>query len=160
MMCNNGMKIRLLCTLIYLYIVSMLYIPDRHKYIIIIVGLVLLDSVDNRVDKKCDTKTFEYQSKDKIVDIVSYIFLLPVLKNVSAFLYFLILYRIIGVFLFIYTKKSYWLIVFFDFIKEYLFFLALVNKDQMLPEFPLLPVVLLKVGFEYYHHQINNKKYY
>ena len=64
---------------------------------------------------------FHYQKYDKIVDIFSYILLLFIYYDDKLLLYFII-YRLIGVILFSLTKKSIYLIIFFDFIKEYLLY--------------------------------------
>ena len=76
--------------------------------------------------------TLYYNIADKCVDTLFYILAYFVFRLNNIFLYFL-LYRMIGIGIYIYTQNSRWLILFFDFMKEYLvyFFLAKNNLSYM-----------------------------
>lgn len=91
--------------------------------------------------------TLYYNILDKCFDTLSYILAYFVFRLNNIFLYFL-LYRMIGIGIYIYTLNSRWLILFFDFMKEYLvyFFLAKNNLSYM------WFFVLLKIIFEKYLH--------
>ena len=91
--------------------------------------------------------TLYYNIVDKCFDTLSYILAYFVFRLNNIFLYFL-LYRMIGIGIYIYTLNSRWLILFFDFMKEYLvyFFLAKNNLSYM------WFFVLLKIIFEKYLH--------
>ena len=170
---EKGELTRYMTTLLVFYI---LFIYCKHgfikKYIYLIlpVVLMLLDSVDGRFIKlfinksnnvkhlRC-TGLFKYQDSDKICDsfsyLLAYIFLTKCFK-VDNILLFLILYRIIGVILFSITKNSVWLVLFFDFIKEYFIYLFIFSNNYMY--IPLF--VLGKIVFEYYWHTIKNNYEY
>lgn len=168
MVCNshidNGMKLRYIVTIICLYVISLLAnhqnIVQSYLYVLLPITLTFLDSIDNLFKyyhyydnriKRC-VKTFHYQYTDKICDVVSYGFMFMFFKLDNILLY-LILFRTIGVVLFSITKKSIWLVVFFDFVKEYLVYSFVFGKNtQYLPIF-----ILLKIAFEYYFHMIYNK---
>jgi hypothetical protein len=91
--------------------------------------------------------TLYYNIVDKCFDTLSYILAYFVFRLNNIFLYFL-LYRMIGIGIYIYTLNSRWLVLFFDFMKEYLvyFFLAKNNLSYM------WFFVLLKIIFEKYLH--------
>lgn len=73
----------------------------------------------------------------------------------NTYLLFL-LWRIIGIIFFTLTKKSVYLIIMFDFMKEYLLYLYLFNKNNNYLGF----CIFGKILFEYYYHTIVNKKIY
>lgn len=130
---------------------------EQNILIIIPILLVLLDSTDSfllkkiyKNNKKC-TKTFDYQISDKILDSVSYVFLLFILPENNN-LKFFILFRLIGVILFYITKNSQWLIFFFDFIKEYLVYLFIFGNNNV----NLFFFITLKIFFEFYFHTFHN----
>jgi|LauGreDrversion4_2_1035121.scaffolds.fasta_scaffold475563_2 hypothetical protein len=161
---TKGQIFRYAITIVSLSIYAAYVANTGHtKYIYLILPILLwvLDSTDNLFlihnihTKKICTKTFDYQLSDKICDAVSYVLVylvLCVVFKVDHVLGVLILYRIIGVFLFCLTKESVWLIVFFDFVKEYLFYLFIFGKnDAYIPLF-----MIGKIGFEYYWHKVQN----
>ncbi len=164
---SYGSFLRYISTFItvYLFYINAKWaIIQKYKYAIIPLLLVLLDSIDflfidvykfydNNI--KCDAYSFQYQSYDKICDSISYLLFFAVLGLDNIYLYF-ILYRIIGVSLFYATKDSRWLILFFDFAKEYLLYLFLFgNNYKYMPLF-----ILCKIVFEYYLHTFINKNNY
>lgn len=157
---DNGMILRYIVTVITFYFLSLnVSTLKNYIYLILPIVLTLLDGLDNIFtgfdkDNNC-VKSFYYQSNDKICDSISYLLLYAFFK-LDFILLFFILYRVIGVILFYYTKNSSWLILFFDFAKEYLlYFFIFGNNFVYLPFF-----ILCKIGFEYYHHTINNKNDY
>jgi hypothetical protein len=77
---------------------------------------------------KINNNTLYYSILDKCVDTLSYILAYFVFNLNNTFLYFL-LYRMIGIGLYIYTQNTRWLIVFFDFMKEYLIYFFFLNKN-------------------------------
>jgi hypothetical protein len=162
---NNSMLIRIALSIISLYFLSVSNnnFIIRHIYLILPILLIILDLTDNIYtrsfkykgnDNGC-TKTFNYQFKDKVVDVASYFytyFLFPYDKNI---LYFSI-YRLFGVILFYLTKSSKWLLLFFDFVKEYMVYIYLFKDNYKYLPF----VVIAKIIFEYYFHSFINKREY
>ena len=162
---SNSMMVRTVLTLFsitFLYTQKNLDIIKNNLYLLLPVLLTFLDTTDNLFTRTLKykghyndcTKTFDYQSKDKIVDVLSY-FLSFVLfgdKNVL----FLSIFRAFGVALFYLTKTSYWLIFFFDFVKEYMIYIYLFKNN--LKYLPL--AVIAKIAFEYYFHSFVNKQIY
>ena len=154
------MTLRYIVTVITFYFLSLnVFTLKNYIYLILPIVLTLLDEVDNIFTtfynaNNC-VKSFYYQSNDKICDSISYFLLYAFFKLDFIFLFF-ILYRVIGVILFYYTKNSSWLILFFDFAKEYLLYLFIFgNNFFYLPFF-----ILCKICFEYYYHAIHNKNNY
>ena len=163
---NYGMIIRYTSTIILFYILSINIhnnIISKYIYLILPIILTILDNIDNiftfyyKYNKNYNgcTKLFYYQYMDKIFDSMSYLSLYLFFKLDYILLLF-ILYRIIGVLLFYITKNSKWLILFFDFAKEYLLYIFIFGNNYVyLPLF-----ILSKIFFEYYHHTINNYNNY
>ena len=170
---DKGELTRYMTTILVFYILFM-YCKNgfikKYIYLILPVVLMLLDSVDGRFIKlfinksnnvkhlRC-TGLFKYQDSDKICDSFSYLLayiFLTICFKVDNILLFLILYRIIGVILFSLTKNSVWLILFFDFIKEYFIYVFIFSNNYMY--IPLF--VLCKIIFEYYWHTIKNNSEY
>lgn len=161
---NYGMILRITCTIVSYCIVRYYYQLKTSDpkgnilYIILPILLTLLDEVDNlwtvffsyegRINK-C-THLFDYQYKDKIVDSASYLYLYSYFNLGYLFLLFT-LYRIIGVFLFILSKNGIWLILFFDFSKEFLLYQYFFGTNYIY----LVPCVIVKIIFEYYFHSIH-----
>ena len=165
-------------SLLYLYTFSNKFIK---KYIFLILPFLIefLDNIDifpakiyselqkygyvKNMDHTKDSAEciyhFYYQSMDKICDSISYILaflFLSIYFKVDVILLFFIMYRIIGVVLFYITKDSSWLILFFDFIKEYILYLFIFNKNYV-----YIPIfIFLKISFEIYWHKFKNNKDY
>ena len=162
---NSSMIIRIILTIVSLYFLSLSNVKfiTENIYIIIPILLFLLDIVDgiNRYiliykgkQNKC-TKTFDYQIKDKIVDVASYFYTYYLFNEDNNILY-LSIYRLIGVLLFSITKSSKWLIIFFDFVKEYMIYIFLFKYNFRY----LLILIIAKIICEYYFHTIVNKTQY
>jgi hypothetical protein len=101
----------------------------------------------NNVNGKKDRDQQYYNIIDKCVDTLTYIVAYFVFNLNSIFLYFL-LYRIVGIILYAFTFNSRWLIVFFDFMKEYLIYFFLVKNDLSY----IWIFIILKINFELYLH--------
>ena len=96
---------------------------------------------------KVNKNSLYYNILDKCIDTLSYILAYFVFNLNNIFLYFL-LYRMIGIGLYIYTQNTRWLILFFDFMKEYLIYIFLAKNDLSYIWF----FILLKIYFEIYLH--------
>ena len=159
---RNGIIFRYIITLVLFYILSIYNnnkIIMNYFYLIAPIMLTVLDEADNIFTFSCKrnqcTKTFYYQYLDKIFDSVSYLLLFLFFRLDNVVLYF-ILYRIVGVLLFSLTKNSMWLILFFDFVKEFLLYIFIFKNNYI-----YLPVFVLgKIAFEYYFHNVINKSQY
>ena len=159
---DNGLFMRYVITILLLYLISINMnhkIIKKYIYLILPIILTILDEIDNIFTvfykNNICTKTFHYQLQDKICDSISYLFLCLFFKFDGLLLFF-ILYRIIGILLFYSTKNSKWLIVYFDFVKEYLLYLFIFGKN-----YTFLPLFIIsKIYFEYYYHTIHNHSSY
>lgn len=158
----NGIIFRYIITIISFYILYLNHnnnIINKYFYLILPILLIILDAIDHIFifsykNNNC-SKTFYYQYLDKICDYISYILLFYFFKLDNILLYF-VLYRMIGCILFYITKKNIWLIILFDFIKEYLVYIFLFKNNYIyLPFF-----IVCKIAFEYYLHNIINKPHY
>lgn len=88
-----------------------------------------------------------YNSVDKCLDTLSYIVAYFMFNLDNVFSYFLI-YRIIGVLLYMLTLNSKWFIIFFDFTKEYLIYYYFFNNNYKY----LWIFIILKIYFEIHLH--------
>jgi hypothetical protein len=100
------------------------------------------------------TKGYMYNLYDKIVDCMSYMLIMDIYKNDMLLLFF-ILYRMFGVIMFMRTKDGSWLVVFFDFVKEYLIYRHFFPVGTRY----LVFFVSLKILYEYYFHKIKDRNY-
>ncbi len=96
-----------------------------------------------------------YQILDKSLDLIQYITAIILLKpvlpsNIFITLLFLVIYRIIGIFVFLTNNNPKTFILFFEFIKEYMV-LSYIFKGNI-PIFILIPAMLLKILYEYLMH--------
>jgi hypothetical protein len=166
---SNGMALRTVLTFIVFYLIKMY--DKKHIHVILPFALTILDYVDNFFIKyeviskghsftsgtNCTQKSKEskfYQVNDKIIDTLSYIlcyiYFYKDLKD--TWLEFFIAYRTMGVILFTVTHNKTFLIVFFDFIKEYMLYKYLFKSDYTYIAF----FIILKIIFEYVIHMIYN----
>lgn len=88
-----------------------------------------------------------YNSVDKCLDTLSYIVAYFMFNLDNVFSYFLI-YRIVGVLLYMLSLNSKWFIIFFDFMKEYLVYYYFFNNNYKY----LWIFIILKIYFEIYFH--------
>lgn len=157
----NGMILRYVITIFSFYILFLFRNNEsinKNIYLILPILLVILDGVDSIFTfykKNNCNQTFYYQYLDKICDSISYLLLFLFFKLENILLY-LVLYRIIGVILFSITKNSIYLMLFFDFVKEYLFYSFVFKNNYIyLPLF-----VICKIAYEIYLHSVLNKLHY
>lgn len=151
-MIRDGFILRYVATIVTLYAVSKTDI--KYHTLTLPVLLYLLDGLDCVLYYKTTscTFTFDYQLNDKLCDVISYWLLFAFFKLDDTLLFFTF-YRSIGVLLFYLTRDNRWLIVFFDFVKEYLLYSFVFGKDyRYLPFF-----IILKIYVEYYWHTQVNK---
>lgn len=153
---DNGMILRMALTIGSFWGLSSMH---KNLYLILPILLTILDLVDNSFTffykHNRLTHTFHYQTYDKVVDSFSYLLLFAFFKLDTNVLYFT-LYRIVGVILFCVTRNSKWLILFVDFVKEYMLYVFLFSNNMK-----YLPVCILsKMLFEYYFHTHHLKSQY
>jgi len=145
---NNGMILRCIVTIFVIHLIK----DVKHLYLILPIVLTILDEVDNvwtvlYKNNKC-TKTLNYQVKDKIVDAVSYIGAYYFLGLNNPLLLFFIIARTIGAILYTFTGNPFYLVIFADFVKEYMLYIFLIGNDKIY----VLPCIILKIIFEYKYH--------
>ena len=157
---NVPMLSRYILTVVTLVIIKKIN-GKRNINLILPIVLGHLDSFDTilvfskkyKSEYDCFNKN-HYQMNDKVCDLTSYI-LAYLMFDLDKYVLFFIIYRAIGVCLFLKTKDNRWLIIFFDFIKEYLLYLYITNskKNNKL----LITLIVSKIIFEYVFHGIGNK---
>lgn len=91
---------------------------------------------------------FYYDIVDKICDIISYVLFLNLLNlNVNKKFYnYIILYRLIGVFLLIINKNYYNIVIFPDLFKELIGFELFITKFNNITKYS---IIIIKFMFEY-----------
>jgi hypothetical protein len=109
--------------------------------------LELVKSPDKVFAYRTCTRTFAYQGRDKVCDLLSYVLFFLVFFRHDAVLAALVLFRLVGVLLFLWTEDEGWLVPFFDFFKEYVVYTALFRDRAY-----LAPLMVLKVVVEYFMH--------
>lgn len=160
---KKGYMLRYFATFIALPAVFLLFRKKLNRYLFLILPIILtlLDWLDgtfknlyNDTNENCGNSLY-YQTYDKICDSASYVWtyvlILYFLKEDPLLLFFIV-YRIIGVSLFLFTKNRTWYVVFFDFVKEYILYRFVFGKN--LNYIPLF--ILFKIGFECHMHVIND----
>jgi hypothetical protein len=141
-----------------------------HKYllVILIVSLFISDKSDtifpNFIAPLFTNEKPKYNSclhtdiytiKDKIADLVSYILVFLIFFRNDYLLLAFILYRIVGIILYLITNNTAWFIPFFDFIKEYLLYNYLFKTNKYIFIF-----IILKIIYEYFNYSILNSRYH
>lgn len=150
---NQAAVFRLTLTLVIFVCLARLNLPKKKIVLALLMGI--LDYADSvpLTNHTC-TKTFAYQSRDKIGDFVTYLIAYYMFGLDETYLWFL-LWRLVGVGLFLVSKKSWPLIICPDLMKEYLVYSDLVHTNDYLPI-----LVFGKIGYEYYFHTVVNKSSY
>jgi len=152
-----GMFVRFFVTIFLIIHVKKYYYESEYILLILVGKLIITDALDSIFTlfykgnlKDCwnqCTGLHYYQSMDKVLDLLTYI-LIYFFLDCNPIIRFFILWRVFGVILFNITKNWIWLVIFFDFIKEYLVYLHFFRKNnKYLPFF-----IIGKIGFEYYLH--------
>ena len=163
-----GFLSRIIATFIFfIFLKKMENIPfiQKYLYLLIFIGLLVLDSIDTFYLLNIhNIYTFDtilhklykikyYQIIDKIIDIFTYLLLIGLFPS-DNILKFLVLFRLIGILLYLKTKNNYSLVIFFDFVKEYLLYLFIFNHNyNYLPLFLILKIIL---EFYLYSQKIKN----
>ena len=106
-----------------------------------------ISKIKSFYEQKLNINSIYYNIIDNCVDTLIYIIAYFVFNLNNIFLYFL-LYRMVGVGIYIYTQNTRWLILFFDFMKEYLIYFFLVKNDLSY----IWLFILVKINFEIYLH--------
>ena len=142
------MLLRCLVTIFVIHLIK----DIKYLYLLLPIVLTILDEVDNvwtvsYKKNKC-ANTLNYQIKDKIVDTLSYIGAYYFLGLNNPLLLFFIIARTIGAILYSFTGNPFYLVIFVDFVKEYMLYIFFIGNDNTF----LLPCILLKIMFEYKYH--------
>ena len=145
---NNGMILRCIVTIFVIHLIR----DVKHLYLILPIVLTILDLGDNLwtifYKKNNCVHTLNYQVKDKIVDTVSYIGAYYFLGLNNPLLLFFIIARTIGSILYTFTGNPFYIVIFADFVKEYMLYIYFIGNDKTY----LLPCIILKMMFEYKQH--------
>jgi hypothetical protein len=161
-----GFMSRIIATFIFfIFLKKMENIPfiQKYLYLLIFIGLLALDSIDTFYLLNINNvhnfdiilhklyKIKYYQINDKIIDIFTYLLLISLFPS-DNILKFFVLYRLIGVLLYLKTKNNYSLVIFFDFIKEYLLYLFIFGHNYIY----LTLFLILKIILEFYLYSQKN----
>jgi hypothetical protein len=164
---NENMIVRVFSFFLFLLILFK-YSNNKviHKYllVILIVSLFVSDIADTTFPnfinslftngkskyKSCNYTNF-YVIKDKIADLASYILVFLIFFRTDYLLLSFILYRAVGIVLYLLTNNTNWFILFFDFIKEYLLYNYLFKTNKYIIIF-----IIIKITYEYFHYSIFN----
>ena len=168
---NENMIVRVF--LFFLFLLILFKYSDNkiiHKYllVILITALFISDIADtafpnfinslftNEKPKynNCHYTNF-YIIKDKIADLASYILVFLIFFKNDYLLLAFILYRAVGIVLYLITNNTNWFILFFDFIKEYLLYNYLFKTNKYIFIF-----IILKIIYEYFNYSILNSRYH
>ena len=87
--------------------------------------------------------------------MASYILVFLIFFKTDYLLLAFILYRIVGIILYLITNNTAWFIPFFDFIKEYLLYNYLFKTNKYIIIF-----IILKMIYEYFNYSILNSRYH
>ena len=159
-------QIRILSTIVSFVLLKFTNAPIS----LVLVAVVLLDFLDCSKyiypDNKClkkyknEEEFKEYQQKDKLIDLMTYFFVLvifyPLFDTKTLYIFVvLLLWRTIGVYKFVKTRDTRYLKIFFDGINALLFlavlsahYVAIRNNYDLL----LIPFMLSKIVFDSVHH--------
>jgi hypothetical protein len=150
---HRWMWIRVILTIgIIPYVKTISQYIDIDYRIVLYFALLILDLVDSFPPETIHNIPigihWEYQMWDKIVDTLSYWYTLACYSNqLDETFKYALYYRTIGVILFLKTRKSIWLILFFDVVKEILVYRYLFENNNKY----LFVVVILGIVFEIFH---------
>ncbi len=147
----NALIIRFIYTLIIYY----LNINNFYKVILILLADYIDCFIINYIGKT-NCKTFLYQIGDKLLDLFSY-YLIYKLLNLDILYLYVIIYRLIGVFLFSISNSRIFLIIFGDYFKEILVYNYLFHQLNFKKiDYGIIIIIIIKTIFEYYWHIIKN----
>jgi len=171
---DRGANVRIYATLVsFIVLANYMSYPVVNKYskLIIVILLFVLDLVDGihviyndtlLQSMECFTIN-KYHKKDKIIDTLSYlyVYLLFDLDNIA--LYF-ILFRLLGVIIYNFTNNKIYIIIFFDFIKEYILYRFIFGDNNKYLYWCIFAKILYEISHHFLYDKImkynmNNKKY-
>jgi hypothetical protein len=154
--------LRIFITILFIYII-LKYTSKKYIYLVLPIALSLLDFSDNILSILYSIQKgyinicrclSEYQITDKLNDLFSY-FLVYIFFSLDYIFLIFLIWRTIGVVLFSFTKNVNYLIIMFDFMKEYLLYKFIFGNNYF-----YIPIAILaKISFEYYFHLYENKLY-
>lgn len=157
MIINFVFRLALTITIfIYLKIQNVQSLP------LLVALLFIFDAVDcGRLSPfDADCKSYDYQIKDKIVDMFAYILFFTLFKNLfddftKKILFVFILYRVIGVIGFVLTKNTFYLKIFPDFVNSTLIAYIIYqyfNLERSTYYILIVVGMIFKIFFEQYLH--------
>ncbi len=151
-----GQQIRILATLLIFPLLKYLRLNDKLLLLVITFFIFFLDSLDSeylksKKQKKC-VETLFYQQYDKIIDLLTYIYVLYVFKLDNLYSVFC-LFRALGTIFFLITNESYYLMITPDFMKEYLVYRYLFPTENKY----LVYLFIYKYTFEVVWHGFINR---
>jgi len=144
---NRGIYLRIVITFIAFFIINKYHLDNKYLLIILSLVLLLLDFTDNlfTITKRNCHYIYYYKINDKINDLLSYLLVYLLFPLNRVYLMFII-YRAIGILLFVITKNSVWFVIMPDLLKEYLIYTYIYKSNNI-----YLPILILcKVIFEYF----------
>ncbi len=161
---QKGMMLRVILTLVVIPLLKVWSAVDIR--IQLYLALAILDNLDytatqyffsdNRVNYG---PTKEYQNLDKIVDTLSYWYVVVCYLHtgiVTPLFLRLLVYRTIGVLLYLVTQQSICLIVFFDAVKEALLYDMWFGSDYTYLPVLIGSVVLFEIGHKAINERLSN----
>ena len=150
---TRGMQLRFIVSCLLLFMTYVMRVSfGKYMFVFLAILLTYVDGLDGTyIHKEKCHKSFLYHSQDKICDLMTYAFLYVLFPNDKNVLY-LILYRVVGVILFISKRDATWLIPFFDFVKEYLVYVTFFPPTLRDPK--VWGLMVTKAVFENYHHRV------
>ena len=159
---NYGFVNRIILTIIFFIFLKKMEnitIIQKYLYLILFIFLLFLDCLDILYEVYSIKSIFNlkllvnlnnqinsneyYKINDKIIDILSYLLLF--LFDIDNYLKFFIIYRLVGIIIFIYTKNEKVLFIFFDFVKEYLFYVFILGKNYNYILYFLIAKIILEI---------------
>lgn len=149
---TRGMQMRFIVSCLLLFMTHVMRASfGKYLHVFLAILLTYVDGLDGTyMNKEECHKTFLYQSQDKVCDLMTYAFLYILFPNDNVL--YLILYRVLGVIMFITKKDATWLIPFFDFVKEYLVYVSFFLPTLRDPK--VWGLMAAKGVFENYHHRV------
>lgn len=165
---NHGILIRIILTILTFELLKQQNNP-KDIFLQLPILLTILDLADglvvkyNQYKKKpqfllfpsnCTRLSKYYHYIDKGIDILSYIYAYVSFYDTikDSLLEYFIIYRLIGVLMFIITGQKQFIIILFDFVKEYMLYRYFVKPNI----YVLVLCIILKIAFEYYFHTYVN----
>lgn len=166
MVCNKLSILRIYLSIIF-FIICEYYFQTSQlslstKIGIILMCIFILDQIDCLSFLfPCNCRTFNYQKKDKLLDIYTYIYVLIIFSNLFTsntliLLWVFVLWRLIGVYKFYHTNENTHIHYHFDAINItiFVYFISLYFNITNDMQYSLLLIagVIFKIIWEQKHH--------